>query len=74
MSQNGVILGSRHSCGIGIEADATAIGIQASSTSVRYLSILVPDWGTLIPVPDSPAFDTQNYTKGMMTEGSSVRL
>jgi hypothetical protein len=42
--------------GIGIEADAVGIGIPASSISVRYFSILVLDCGTLIPVPDSPAF------------------
>ncbi len=35
--------------GIGVEANATSIGITASSLSVRYRSILVPDLGTLIP-------------------------
>ncbi len=34
---------------IGIEAVATGIGIPASSISVLYRSIPVPDWGTLIP-------------------------
>jgi hypothetical protein len=38
------------------EADDAGIGIPASSISFRYRSISVPDWGTLIPVPDSPAF------------------
>ncbi len=47
--------------GIGIEANATGIGILASSLSVRYRSILVPDLGTLIPVPNSPAF--RHYKK-----------
>ncbi len=41
--------------GIGGEADAASIGIPASGISVRYRSIPVPDWGTLIPVPDSPS-------------------
>ncbi len=41
---------------IGIEADAAGISIPASSISVRYRCIPVPDWGTLIPVPDIPAF------------------
>jgi hypothetical protein len=32
--------------GIGIEADNAGIGIPASSISVQYRSIPVPDWGT----------------------------
>jgi hypothetical protein len=39
-----------------MEADAAGIGTPASSILVRYRSIPIPDWGTLIPVPDSPAF------------------
>ncbi len=61
--------------GIGVNADVASIGIPASSISVRYRSIPVPDWGTLIPVPDCPAF--RHLTKlhnGTSTEGSSVRL
>jgi hypothetical protein len=41
---------------IGIEADAAGIGIPASSISVRYHSIPVPDWASLIPLPDNPEF------------------
>jgi len=62
--------------GIGIEANAAGIGIPASSLSLRYRSILVPDLGTLIPVPDSPAF--RHYKKlhkgTTSTVGSSVRV
>ncbi len=62
--------------GIGIEANATGIGIPASSLSVRYRSILVPDLETLIPVPVSPAF--RHYKKlhkgTTSTVGSSVRV
>jgi hypothetical protein len=62
---------------MGIETDADGIGIPASSISVQLRSILAPDWGTLIPVPDSPAF--QHLTKlhkgtTRSTEGSSVWL
>jgi hypothetical protein len=56
-------------------ADATGIGIPASSISVRYPCIPVLDWGILIPVPVSPAY--RHLTKlhnGASTEGSSVRL
>ncbi len=61
--------------GIGIEADAAGIGIPASSISVRYRSIPVPDFGTLIPVPDSLAFrHLTKLHKGTSTEDSSVRL
>ena len=61
--------------GIGIEADAAGIGIPASSISVQYHSIPVLDWGTLIPVPDSPSFrHLTKLHKGTSTEGSSVRL
>jgi hypothetical protein len=60
---------------IAIEADAAGIGIPASSISVRYRSIPVPDWGTLIPVQDSPAFRRlTKLHKGTSTEGISVRL
>jgi hypothetical protein len=38
--------------------------ISASSISLRYRSILVPDWGTLFPVLDSPAFQFwPNWTR-----------
>ncbi len=61
---------------MGIEANATGIGITASSLSVRYRSILVLDLGTLIPVLDSPAF--RHYKKlhkgTTSTVGSSVRV
>jgi hypothetical protein len=54
---------------------AAGIGIPASSISVRYRSIPVPDWGTLIPVPDNPAFrHLTKLHKGTSTVGSSVRL
>ncbi len=59
----------------GIEAEAVGIGFPAASISVRYPSIPVPLWGTLIPVPDSRAFrHLTKLHKGMSTEGSSVRL
>ncbi len=35
--------------GISIEAHAAGIGIPASSISVRYHSIPLPDWGTGVP-------------------------
>jgi hypothetical protein len=59
--------------GIGIEADAAGIGILASSISIRYLSILVLDWGTLNPVLDSPTFRhlTKLHTGGRL-QGCSV--
>ncbi len=57
--------------GIGNEADAASIRIPASSISVRYRSIPAPDWGTLIPVLDSPAIKiSQRYD----FEGSLFRL
>jgi hypothetical protein len=48
---------------IGIQADAAGIGIPfpAFSISVRYRGIPLPDWGTLIPLPDNPVF--LNLTK-----------
>jgi len=52
---------------ISIKADAAGIGILVSSISVWYRSILVPDRGTLVPIPDKP-------TKVTSTVGSSVRL
>jgi hypothetical protein len=61
--------------GMGIETDAAGIGIPASSISGRYRNIPVPDRGTLIPVPDSPALrHLTKLHKGTSTEGSSVRL
>jgi hypothetical protein len=60
---------------LSIEADAAGIGILATSISVRYRSIPVSDWGTLIPVPYTPAFrHLTKLHKGTSTEGSSVRL
>jgi hypothetical protein len=35
--------------GISIEAHAAGIGIPASSISVRYHGIPLPDWGTEVP-------------------------
>jgi hypothetical protein len=53
-----------HSWASASRANAASTGIPASIISVRYRSIPVPDWGTLISVPDSPAFrHFKNCTK-----------
>ncbi len=65
----------KHIAGHRIEADAAGIGIPASSISVRYRSIPVPDWDTLIPVPDSPAFQHfEKLHKDTRTVAGSVRV
>jgi hypothetical protein len=67
-----VFCGRRYSftkAGHRIEADAAGIGIPASSISVRYRSIPVPDWATLIPYSSIPAVDkiAQRYALGLVS-------